>query len=153
MVTDILIQIDNITIDTIITAAPPPRPAFRICIGPMVPYKEPSMPTEARMSSEMKALVTVAPITPAGNPAPLDGPAVFTIEGACLVEQATDDSAWVYGSGPGTDSVLTIKGDADIGAGVEPIADTVVFHIDHPKAASMGTTVGTPVLKDPGDPA
>src|SRR4029077_18993601 len=135
-----------------ITGALPPTPAFRICIGPIVPYKEASMPTEVRMSSEMKALVTVAPITLAGNAAPLDGPAVFTIEGACIVEQATDDSAWVYGSGPGTDSILTIKGDADLGAGVVPIADTVVFHIDHPQATSMGTTVGTPVLKDPGDP-
>jgi hypothetical protein len=152
MVADILIQIDNVTIETMITGGPPPTPTFRICIGPIVPYKEGAMPTEVRMSSEMKALVTIAPLTLAGNPATLDGPAVFTIEGACIVEQVADDSAQVYGSGPGTDSVLTIQGDADLGAGVEPIMDTVVFHIDHPKAASMGTTVGTPVLKDPGDP-
>jgi hypothetical protein len=122
-----------------------------ITIGPILP-KEPAMATEVRMSSEMKALVTIAPKTAAGDPAVLDGPAVFTIVGACLVTQASDDSAWVYGSGPGMDSVLTIQGDAYLGPEVKTIMDTVVFHIDYPKATSMGTTVAAPVLKDPDDP-
>ena len=128
------------------------KPYFTICIGPMLAYQEVQVPTEVRMSSEMKALVSVAPVTPAGNPAPLDGPASFAVQGACQVEQASDTSCWVFGAGLGTDSVLTIAGDADLGSGVVPIADTVVFHIDHPQAAAMGTTVGEPVLKEPGDP-
>lgn len=149
---DIQLQIDDH--DRVVVTTTTAKPSFRICIGPMLPYQEVvQVPTEVRMSSEMKALVAIAPVTLGGQPAPLDGPAIFTMNGACPVDQVADNQCWVYGSGAGADSVLTIKGDADLGEGVVTIMDTVVFHIEHPQAAALGTTVGEPVLKEPGDPA
>lgn len=105
------------------------------------------MPIELSLTTEQKCRVFITPMTPAGNPAELDGAAQWSIEGSCTVASIDDTSAWVEaGSMPG-DSVLTVSADADLGSGVVPIADTCTVHVANPQASSLGLQADEPVLK------
>jgi hypothetical protein len=100
------------------------------------------------LSTEQKALVTVQPLTAAGNPAPVDGTAQFLVtSGTCTIAPVDDLSAYVVsGDGPG-DSTLSMSVDADLGAGVTTVTDTMLVHVISATAASLDVTVGTPELK------
>jgi hypothetical protein len=101
------------------------------------------MPSDVTMTSEEKVLVTVQPLTEAGNPATVDGAAAWTVtSGTC-----TQLSAYIVsGSTPG-DSLISVQVDADLGAGVVPIVDTITAHVTSPTAESLQVTVGEPELK------
>jgi hypothetical protein len=106
------------------------------------------MPQAATMTTEEKVLVLVQPLTEAGNPAPVDGAATFTVtSGTCTITPVDDLSAYVVsGSAPG-DSLITLHVDADLGAGVVPVDDTLTVTVVSPTAASLEVTVGEPELK------
>jgi hypothetical protein len=100
------------------------------------------------MTNEEKILVTVQPTTAAGNPAAIDGAVGFSItSGTCTIEPVDALSAYVVsGPGPG-DSAVLVQADADLGAGVVPIMDTLTVHVTSASAASLGLAVGAPELK------
>jgi hypothetical protein len=100
------------------------------------------------MTTEEKVLVLVQPLTEAGNPAPVDGAATFTVtSGTCTIAPVDNLSAYVVsGSAPG-DSLITMHVDADLGAGVVPVDDTLTVTVVSPTAASLEVTVGEPELK------
>ena len=52
-----------------------PVPTLRWHVGPIQQKTGGSMPIEVTMTTEEKCLLRITPMTAAGNPAPVDGPA------------------------------------------------------------------------------
>jgi hypothetical protein len=106
------------------------------------------MPSECTLTTEEKVLVIAQPKTEAGNPAPIDGAVAFTVtSGTCTVEPVDATSAYVVsGSAPG-DSTVTMRCDADLGAGMVPVNDVLTVHVVSPTAERLEITVGDPELK------
>jgi len=129
---------------------PRPRPALPLVVGmPVQRHKEPTMSMEFRITSEYKLPVGAKhPMTPLGRPATLDGPVTFTVlEGTCTIEPIDDVTAYLVPGDDFLDSVVLMEADADLGDGVETISETVILHVDHPMASSMGVEAGEPVLR------
>lgn len=130
-----------------VVLVPPAQGSMHWHIGPVLQKEQTPMPIELSLTTEQKCRVFITPMTPAGHPAPLDGPATWSVEGACTVTPIDDTSAWVdAGTDPG-DSVLTVSADADLGAGVVNVMDTCTVHVANPMAASLGLQADAPVLK------
>lgn len=106
------------------------------------------MPVETILTTEQRIRASATPKTPAGNPATLDGPVVYTVEsGTCTLQPIDDLSTWIVsGTTPG-DSVVLVSADADLGEGTTHISDTILVHVEHAEAASLGVTLGQPELK------
>lgn len=108
------------------------------------------MPSELSCTNEEKIRITISAKTKGGKPAQFDGPPkLTTIGGDATVEQdATDPSAFFLVSGdlPG-DSTFLIDGDADLGAGVIDVQDTILLHVLGAQAAAIGVIAEAPVLK------
>jgi hypothetical protein len=105
------------------------------------------MPLEILMSTEEQVRLSITPETPGGAPAPIDGEAHWTVEGACTVTPIDATSCWcIAGTTPG-DSVVTVSADADMGQGFVPLADTAVIHVANPMAASLGMSADPPILQ------
>jgi hypothetical protein len=109
------------------------------------------MPLEVSLSTEEQVRLSITPLTPGGEPAPVDGPAQWSVEGTCTVEPIDDTSAWVLAGAMG-DSVVTVACDADLGSGVVPLGDTCVMHEANPMAASLGLSAEAPILKTDAPP-
>jgi len=105
------------------------------------------MPIEVTLTTEEKVRLAISPVTAAGNPAPVDGAAKWTVEGACTAEPIDDASAWIIAGTAMGDSTVTVAVDADLGAGVVPIGDTCLVHVNNPMASSVGLQADAPVLK------
>jgi hypothetical protein len=106
------------------------------------------MPSEVTLSTEQKVLVHVQPMTEAGNVAPVDGVATFTVtSGTCTVAPEGQLSAYIVsGSDPGA-SIISASVDADLGAGVVPVVDTITATVTSATAESLTITIDAPVLK------
>jgi hypothetical protein len=105
------------------------------------------MPSTVTMTNEEKTRVTVQPMTAAGNPAPVDGAATWTVTaGTCTTQPIDATSAYVVSGDPG-DSTVSVHVDADLGAGVVPVVDTIAVHVTSATAESLTITVGAPELK------
>lgn len=100
------------------------------------------------MTSEQKSLLSIAPTTAAGNPAPIDGAVTYTVTaGTCIIEPVDALTAYVVsGAAPG-DSTVQASADADLGSGIVPITDTIQVHVVSPTAAHIGLSASAPVLK------
>ena len=100
------------------------------------------------ITNEQKVLVIVQPLTAAGNPAPVDGSAQFTVtSGTCTLDQVDALSAYIVSGAEPGDSTVQMQVDADLGAGVVPVLDTVLVHVVSASAASLEVVVGAPELK------
>jgi hypothetical protein len=122
-----------------------PVPTLRWHVGP-VRRKEVAVPIEVSLTTEEKCRLAIQPMTPGGQPAPVDGPAQWSVEGTCTVEPIDDTSAWLLAGAMG-DSTVTVGVDADLGSGVVSIGDTCLVHVSNPQAASVGLSADAPVLK------
>ena len=107
------------------------------------------MASPITMTTEEKSLLSIHPTTEAGNPAVIDGPVSYTVaSGTCTIEPVDALTAYVVsGSTPGDSSVLATA-DADLGAGVTTITDTLIVHVVSPQAEQLGLVAGAPMLKD-----
>ena len=105
------------------------------------------MPIEVSLTSEQRVRLSITPMTEAGNPAPIDGPAQWSVEGACTIEPIDDTSAWIVSGASIGDSTVTVGCDADLGAGIVPLGDTCLVHVENPMAANLGLTADAPELK------
>jgi hypothetical protein len=123
--------------------------SIRWHVGPVELKETTVMPIEVTLTNEEKVRLTVTPMTPGGEPAPIDGEAQWSIEGTCTTEVIDATSAWVISGTEIGDSVLTVACDADLGSGVVPLADTAVIHVHNPMAANLGLAADTPQLKNP----
>jgi hypothetical protein len=106
------------------------------------------MPLEVTCTNEQKVPIGISPVTEAGKPVLLDGPVVVTvISGDGSVEMIDESNFYVASGDALADSTFLVEGDADLGAGVISIADTIILHVEHANAKSLGMVVGVAVLK------
>lgn len=140
------IHIEHLHIDTVYLSRRP-HASFQWHVGPVV-TKGHRMPLDITLTNEQKVMIHLSPQTDAGNPVTLDGPAVFEVsEGTCTIEAVDDTSAYIVSGDVPGDSVVVVTGDADLGAGVETVMDTVMVHVMHANARSLGLSADTPVLR------
>jgi len=108
------------------------------------------MPLTVNIDDTQKVTVTAAPTDAAGNPAGIDGALTVAVQsGNCTFTQDPASPlsfVIVSGSTPGA-SVLLVSADADLGAGVQTIQDTVTVNVTAALAQNLGLSVGTPVAK------
>lgn len=106
------------------------------------------MASPITMTTEEKSLLSVHPTTEAGSPATIDGPVTYTVSaGTCTIAPVDALTAYVVsGSTPG-ESTVVATADADLGAGVVHITDTLIVHVVSPLAENLGLGAAEPVLK------
>jgi hypothetical protein len=101
-------------------------------------------------STEQKVKVTAAPVTAGGRPARFDGALTVTVQSGdgTFTQDAAEPNSFfaVSGDAPGT-TVYLIEADADLGAGVITLQDTVELEVAGVNAASFGLTAGAPEAK------
>ena len=101
-------------------------------------------------SNEEKVEVVSNPTTTTGKPARFDGPIRVTVtsgEGTFTQDPATPNAFFaVSGDNPGTTEYL-LEADADLGAGVTLLQETVVYEVSGANAANFGLTANPPVPK------
>ena len=107
------------------------------------------MALEIASTNEEKVQITINPLSSAGKPAKIDGVPEWTItSGEATLDISPDGlSAFLVSSDNPGDSTALIRADADLGEGVEEIADTVTYHVAGAKAINLGLTAGAPVPK------
>lgn len=101
-------------------------------------------------TNEQKVTVNAKPRSSSGKPATLDGALTVTvISGDGTFEQdAGEPLSFKAVSGDAlADTVYDVAGDADMGAGVVTIHDTVVLTVTSAVAADFGLTQGTTEAK------
>jgi hypothetical protein len=107
------------------------------------------MPLSVTSTTEEKVNLTLNVTTSSGKPATVDGaPRWEVVDGSATVQPAEDGlSAYVVSADePGT-STVRVTADADRGEGVSEIVDTITYVYNHPQAAALGLTAGTPEPK------
>jgi len=101
-------------------------------------------------NNEQKVKVTANPTTTAGNPATLDGglqAEVVSGDGSVELIPAEPNSVYVVsGAGVGQ-TVVRVFADADLGAGVVLIEDSVTLDVSGAQAANFGLVAGAPEPK------
>lgn len=104
------------------------------------------MPLNIAITNEEKILVSLAPTTAAGNPAALDGLAVWSSDNTdvATVEVSADGlSAYVISGTPGMANI-TVVADADLDEGeVRELSDVIAVNITAAEAAGLGLSMGT----------
>lgn len=124
-----------------------PLPHFVWHVGPTTLKKDAHMPLDLTMTDEQQVLVTAAPTTAAGHPAPVDGQVQFTVvTGDVTIARVDDLSANIVSGTPGDAEVL-VEADADLGAGIVTISDHLTVHVVGAQAANLGLTKAEPTPK------
>lgn len=98
------------------------------------------------ITTEQQVVVTLNPVTPKGKPVKLDGVPVWTVvDGLATVTPAADGlSATLVSSDTAGVTDFMVSADADLGAGVDTITDTIALTCKDPDASSLGLVAGTP---------
>jgi hypothetical protein len=123
-------------------------PAFQWAIGPIMQKGRCGMPVEITLTNEQQVMVTAHPITAGGHPVQVDGPVQFSIqEGDCTLVPVDNVSAMIVSGNTLADSVVLVQADADLGDGVQTIMDTILIHVQHANASSLGLVIGEPEQK------
>lgn len=101
------------------------------------------------ITNEQKVELVLAPKTDAGNPGAIDGvPTWEVVSGDATLEIAADGlSCFLVSGAADVNSVITVTADADLGAGVTAITDTVDLAVVAASASSLGLTANTAILK------
>lgn len=101
------------------------------------------------ITNEEKVLVSLAPVTAAGNPATLDGVPTWTvIEGDATLEVAEDGlSAYLVSGAADVNSKVEVVADADLGEGVVSLTDVIDLAVVAASASALGLVADTAILK------
>lgn len=93
-----------------------------------------------------KVSLAIKPVNKKGNPAPLDGVPQWSSSdpNVIAVTPAADGLSCVASAGATGTATVSVTADADLGAGVTPLAGTVDFDVKPGPAVSLGITTGTP---------
>lgn len=108
------------------------------------------MPLELTQTNEQQTTVHLTPVTAGGKPAKLDGvPSWSVVSGPATVAPSDDGLSATIASNADDlgDTVVQVSADADIGEGVEEVADTILMHTTHANAKSLGLTADAPVTQ------
>lgn len=96
---------------------------------------------------EQKVSPVIAPTTPAGNPATVDGTYTLEVmEGDVTLETAEDGTQYVV-SGALGNSKVKISADADMGEGVQTIEEIFDVIVVAAGASNLGLGFGEAILK------
>lgn len=100
------------------------------------------------LTSEEQTVLHAAPVTAAGNPAGVDGSVTWTTNDPALITltPAGFDCA-VITNGPLGSASIQAEADADLGAGVVLIQESVFVTVIAPMASGILLTADTPTLK------
>ena len=102
------------------------------------------------LTTEEKVTLTIAPITPAGNPARVDGIPVWSVSDpaiATLTVSGDGMSAEIVSTALGQ-TVITVEVDADLDQGeVRTLTGMMDITVVEPEAVTMTIEAGAPVLK------
>jgi hypothetical protein len=126
-----------------------PRRAKRFAyrVGPWN-RKESPVPLTVQSTNEEKIRITVVPVTSTGSPAALDGPVrVSVVSGDGSSATIDDLSFFVISSDDPGDTTYLIEADADLGAGIVLVQDTITYTVLGALATSLGLVAGTPEPK------
>jgi hypothetical protein len=101
----------------------------------------------SRINTEQRVLVSVNPLTVAGNPAAIDGDVVFlsSDESVARVDSVSATSAYVTAVGPGAAQIF-VSFDADLGEGVRTIELSGAIEVVPAEAARGEIVFGDPEL-------
>jgi hypothetical protein len=102
------------------------------------------------LTIDQQVLVTLQVTDRAGNPASFDAPPVWAASSPALTVQPAADgmSATVISGETVEDAViLTVRGDADLGAGVREIIGSLVFNLTAGEAQFVELQAGAPEAK------
>lgn len=107
------------------------------------------MPGEATITNEEKKRFIINPLSAGGKPARIDGVPAWTVQsGDSTVDVAADGmSAFLISSDTPGDTIYLVQADADLGAGVQNLADTITLHVEGANAANLGLSSEPAVLK------
>lgn len=108
------------------------------------------MPLSTTSTNEQQVPITATPMTSSGRPAQVDGPLRVTVQSgdATFLQNPAEPLVFrvVSGDAPGTTEYL-VEADADLGAGVTLIQDTVTYTVTSETATSFGLASGPPEPK------
>lgn len=102
-----------------------------------------------KITTEQQVVVHLNPVTPKGKPVGLDGIPTWTVvDGLGTVTPAADGLSATLVS-PDTAGVTNflVSADADLGAGVDTITDTIQLTVTDPDASSLGLVADAPTVK------
>jgi hypothetical protein len=122
---------------------------FRIFRPELKRTKDKNAMIEVTITNEEKVKITLAPTTSTGKPAKVDGVPTWTVSSgdSTVVPEADGLSAYLVSSDtPGT-TEIAVEADADLGAGVVTISDSISLVVAGAQAVRLGLTVGTPEPK------
>ena len=104
---------------------------------------------ELTCSNEEKIQITLSPVTPGGKPIAVENFTVSVQSGDGTFELNPDGSfgfCVISGDAAG-DTAYAVTADADLGSGVQNIADFITLRVLGAQAVALGMSAGTPVLK------
>ena len=107
------------------------------------------MPVEKAITNEQKINGALNIKTQGGKPASVDGKPVWSIisgDGTMAVAEDGMSADLISTDVPG-DTLYLVEADADLGAGVEKISDTIKITTVGARAANLGLTLGAPENK------
>ena len=109
------------------------------------------MPVEVSITNEQKIKATLTPKTAGGKPAQLDpnNPPTWTVvSGESSVSVSADglSADLISADSPG-ETIILVEADADLGGGVETVADTIKLTVLGARAQNLGLTLGVPENK------
>jgi hypothetical protein len=102
--------------------------------------------TQMDLRDDQQAVLSIQPVDKKGKPAQLDGiPTWAGSDDTVITVTPSDDglNATVVGVAPGTARVV-VTGDADLGAGINPITGILDFNVTAGAAATINITAGAP---------
>lgn len=104
----------------------------------------------SRITNEQRVLITVAPITDAGNPAAIDGAVTYASSdtGVAIIETVTATSAFVVATGLGA-AQITATFDADLGSGVRNVLASGALEVVAAEATTAQIVFDIPELIPP----
>lgn len=103
------------------------------------------MPLPITCTNEEQVVVNAKPQTSSGKPASIDGALVIAVlsgDGTFLQDPASPLSFKAVSGETASDTVYDVSGDADLGAGVVTIHDTVTLTVTSAVAANFGLSAG-----------
>lgn len=109
------------------------------------------MPLQLTITNEEKVHVKLTPLTGTGKPATVDGAPAWTVQSGAGTVVPDADGLGAFLVSPdavdGIDTVFMVSADADLGAGVTDIQDTITLTVTNAQAASLGLAADAAVPK------
>jgi len=107
----------------------------------------------ARITTEQRVLLTINPLTEAGNPAEIDGAVLFesSAPNVVSIDVVDDRSAWAVSTGAIGAAQITASFDADLGEGVRTVTLSGALEVVGAEAVTGELVFGTPELIPPAD--